>query len=99
MKLEVSVPFDVAADGAFWDQFPNRPAVFALFPTSASGGAARPYLSRTADLRRRLMRLLASSSEDRASPGSSGRQMAGTSPSSRLSRPTNFREISSRIEY
>src|SRR5262245_38743297 len=99
MKLDVSVPFDAASDDeSFWDECPNRPAVFALFPKSGSGAAARPYLSRTTDLRRRMMRLLAKSPEGPALSGSSGQQMADTGLlSSRPSRPANFREIASRI--
>jgi excinuclease ABC subunit C len=72
MELAISVPFDPhssslsdRADGSdksngddrsFFDAFPHAPAVFALFFDDA--GNAQPYLSRTADLHRRLVRLL-----------------------------------------
>jgi excinuclease ABC subunit C len=101
MRLEASLPFDAASDDeSFWDRCPNRPAVFALFPRSAAAVSAHPYLSRTADLRRRLVRLLAKSPESTASPEGSSHQIVGTaSPPSRASRLTNFRELISRIEY
>ena len=69
MDLAISVPFDPhsssfpdragsadADDRSFFDAFPRAPAVFALFFDDA--GNAQPYLSRTADLHRRLARLL-----------------------------------------
>jgi len=68
MELAISVPFDPHSsshpdragdsdgdDAAFFDAFPRVPAVFALFFDDAG---TRPYLSRTADLHRRLVRLL-----------------------------------------
>src|SRR5271157_1772447 len=58
MKLRFSAPFDPNHEPeSFFESFPTRSAVFALFP-SDSGVASPPYLSRTRDLRRRLGRLL-----------------------------------------
>ena len=45
---------DLAPMDAALEALPNRPAVFALWP-----GEGEPYLSKTALLRRRLLRLLA----------------------------------------
>jgi len=72
VDLAISVPFDPHASGApggagspdssngddrsFFDAFPRSPAVFALFFDDA--GSAQPYLSRTTNLHRRLVRLL-----------------------------------------
>lgn len=54
MQLEISAPFDPGSDTPpFFDALPARPAVLAVFPSAGS-----PYLSRTRDLRRRLVRLL-----------------------------------------
>jgi len=58
MKLGFSVPFDPNSEPeSFFESFPSRPAVFALFP-SGSALPTSPYLGRTRDLRRRLGRLL-----------------------------------------
>jgi excinuclease UvrABC nuclease subunit len=58
MKLQFSVPFDPDSEpDSFFESFPSRPAVFALFP-SESAVPSSPYLGRTRDLRRRLGRLL-----------------------------------------
>jgi excinuclease UvrABC nuclease subunit len=60
MQLQVSVQFDPDLEGSpFFESIPPRPAVFAILLRSAEGSKAPPYLSRTADLRRRLARLLA----------------------------------------
>jgi excinuclease UvrABC nuclease subunit len=57
MNLDCSVPLPAESlDAADFETFPAAPAVFALFPREAQGA---PYLARTADLRRRLRRLLA----------------------------------------
>lgn len=56
MNLSISVPLGAGAlDSAAFEAFPAAPAVFALFPREREG---LPYLARTADLRRRLRRLL-----------------------------------------
>ncbi len=47
------IAFDPQAPGSALTQLPSRPAVFAL-----SGSTGEPYLNRTADLRRRLTKLL-----------------------------------------
>jgi excinuclease UvrABC nuclease subunit len=54
--LTTSIPFSSDHRGDFFTQFPAAPAVFAL-----RGGdeSAEPYVSKTANLRRRLQRLLA----------------------------------------
>jgi hypothetical protein len=58
MKLRFSALFDPNNEPeSFFESFPARPAVFALFP-SESAGASPPYLGRTRDLGRRLGRLL-----------------------------------------
>ena len=52
------MPFDPGSEpDSFFDSFPSRPAVFAIFPVE-SEVASPPYLGRTRDLRRRLGRLL-----------------------------------------
>jgi len=59
MHLRFFTEFDAGAEGkAFFEGFPSRPAVFALFPAAGAGPIANPYLGRTRDLRRRLTRLL-----------------------------------------
>jgi excinuclease UvrABC nuclease subunit len=59
MELRFSAPFDPNSEPeGFFESFPSRPAVFALFP-SESAATSPPYLGRTRDLRRRLNRLLA----------------------------------------
>ena len=58
MKLRFSAPFDPDNEPeSFFDSFPSRAAVFALFP-SDSAVASLPYLGRTRNLARRLGRLL-----------------------------------------
>jgi excinuclease UvrABC nuclease subunit len=54
--LTVSIPFSSDHPGDFFSQFPAAPAVFALRGRDES---AEPYVSKTANLRRRLQRLLA----------------------------------------
>ena len=49
----IEVGGDLAPMDAALDALPNRPAVFALWPDEGE-----PYLSNTALLRRRLLRLL-----------------------------------------
>jgi excinuclease ABC subunit C len=49
----IEVPDDLALLDAILEALPNQPAVFVLWPTDG-----RPYLSKTALLRRRLLRLL-----------------------------------------
>lgn len=58
MELQISVPFDPSDKKSFFDPFPQDPAVFALFPEDATVPESPPYLGRTSDLRRRLVRLL-----------------------------------------
>ena len=59
MQLDISLPFNPNEDGigdeSYWEALPRRPAVFALFLKSPG---APPYLGRTADLRRRMRRML-----------------------------------------
>src|SRR5690348_128710 len=65
MQLQVSVQFDSNIEGsAFFDSIPSRPAVFAIFARPMEGSKTAPCLSRTADLRRRLARLLGKPSSD-----------------------------------
>lgn len=56
LALDCRLPFDPGDDAGFFAALPAAPAVFLLEPRRA--GAA-PYLARTADLRRRVTRLLA----------------------------------------
>jgi len=59
MKLQNAAPFDGrTASETFFDSFPTRPAVFALFGGRESPAPSPPYLGRTRNLRRRLARLL-----------------------------------------
>ena len=62
MQLQGRAAFDPSiCDESFFDSFEHRGAVFALFTDAAEPGAgSRPYLGRTRDLRRRLIRLLRS---------------------------------------
>ncbi len=67
MLFPHEIEFDPARPGASLEQLPAKPAVFAL-----RGVAGEPYLNRTADLRRRLGKLLT------AGPAQSRRlQLAG----------------------
>ena len=61
MHLRCTTPFEAGAvaDG-FLERLPSCSAVFALFPAPREGVPSAPYLGRTADLRRRLARLLSS---------------------------------------
>ena len=59
MHLRFTTPFEVGAEAdGFLEGLPPCSAVFALFPAPREGDPAAPYLGRTADLRRRLTRLL-----------------------------------------
>lgn len=60
LALDCRLPFDPAADAVFFAALPAAPAVFLLEPRRAG---ADPYLARTADLRRRVTRLLAAREE------------------------------------
>ena len=55
LALDCGLPFDPARDVEFFSSLPTRPAVFAI---ELHQPDAEPYLVRTADLRRRLERLL-----------------------------------------
>lgn len=55
LPLDSALEFAPEHDAEFFASLPARPAVFLIEPASP---AARPFLSRTADLRRRLERLL-----------------------------------------
>ena len=54
--LTYSIPFSPDHPPDFFAQFPAAPAVFLL---RGADEAAEPYVSKTANLRRRLQRLLA----------------------------------------
>jgi excinuclease ABC subunit C len=59
MKLEHAVQFDPASEAVeTMERFPHVPAVFALFPDPGTSPNVAPYLGRTTDLHRRLIRLL-----------------------------------------
>lgn len=59
MKLENSLDFDPRDENeTFFDQLEHRAAVFALFPDASVTPGSTPYIGRTRDLRRRLMRVL-----------------------------------------
>lgn len=61
MLLQIVRPFDPAQTSDDWfAELPAKAAVFALFPDRDE---ASPYISRTADLRRRLRRLLGETQE------------------------------------
>lgn len=62
--LDTSLPIPANELEAWLHDLPARPAVFALFGPEASGDspAPEPYISKTANLRRRMHRLLAPSS-------------------------------------
>jgi excinuclease UvrABC nuclease subunit len=64
MNLQFSLPFNSHSDSAsFFESVPHRPAVFALFPPGDANLSTPPYLGRTRDLRRRLVRLLSARRE------------------------------------
>ena len=59
MDLQFSLPFNPRSESeGFLQSVPPRPAVFALFPPGSPTVPAPPYVGRTRDLRRRLVRLL-----------------------------------------
>ena len=59
MQLELSASLAPDLEGpSVLESIPARPAVFALQLRDAGGAPAAPYLGRTRDLRRRLLRLL-----------------------------------------
>jgi excinuclease ABC subunit C len=57
LELDAFAEFDAAHDTDFFSHLPQRPAVFQIEPRAELVGA-QSYLLRTADLRRRLERLL-----------------------------------------
>jgi excinuclease UvrABC nuclease subunit len=57
LELDACAEFDPAHDADFFARLPQRPAVFRIEPRAELVGA-QPYLLRTANLRRRLERLL-----------------------------------------
>ncbi|HEV2350422.1 MAG TPA: UvrB/UvrC motif-containing protein [Terriglobia bacterium] len=66
MQFQVSLQFDPEHEAnTFFESIPPGPAVFAIFPHESEGLKTAPYLSRSTDLRRRLIRLLG-----KPSPGS-----------------------------
>jgi excinuclease ABC subunit C len=59
VQLQISVPFSPDLDeNLLLEAVPSAPAVFALFLDAPGATKVPPYLGRTADLRRRLGRLL-----------------------------------------
>jgi excinuclease UvrABC nuclease subunit len=60
LTLDCGQPFDPAREEDFYAALPARPAVFLVAPKQ---GGAQPYLVRTADLRRRVERLLRAPAE------------------------------------
>jgi excinuclease ABC subunit C len=58
MHLRFSIGFEAGAGEDSLENLPACPAVFALFPPPRDGVPASPYIGRTRDLRRRLLRLL-----------------------------------------
>ena len=59
MRLENSQEFDPRAESEpFFGQLEHRAAVFALFPDPVAAPGSLPYIGRTRDLQRRLMRVL-----------------------------------------
>jgi excinuclease UvrABC nuclease subunit len=57
LELDACADFDAAHDAEFFARLPQRPAVFRIEPRAELPGA-QPYLLRTANLRRRIERLL-----------------------------------------
>jgi excinuclease UvrABC nuclease subunit len=60
LPLDSALPFDPARDAEFFAALPARPAVFLVEPRHEG---AEPYLVRTAELRRRVERLLSPPAE------------------------------------
>ncbi|HXW14332.1 MAG TPA: hypothetical protein VEN79_07465 [Terriglobia bacterium] len=59
MHLRFTIPFQAGAEAdGFLESLPSCSAVFALFPAPREGIPSAPYLGRTHDLHRRLIRLL-----------------------------------------
>ena len=92
MALQISVPFGPSAQRSFFEVFPSRPAVFALFLKGPTDAESLPYLSRATDLRRRLTHLLDQPALGKPI-GSPDRGF--TARSKRL----NLREVTRRIDY
>jgi excinuclease ABC subunit C len=85
--FEQSIAFSPESAGGILRAIPALPGVFALYGPRVEGPVqAQPYLTRAADLRRRMTRMLAP--PEQAADGSSA-------PSKRL----NLRERVARIEY
>jgi excinuclease UvrABC nuclease subunit len=58
LELDCGAEFDAAREEECYAALPARPAVFLVELKQGSGPRAEPYLARTADLRRRVERLL-----------------------------------------
>ena len=58
LPLEEELPFQSAKDEPFFAAIPSRPGVFLIETRTRDEAPARPYLARTADLRRAAERLL-----------------------------------------
>ena len=73
MELDCGAPFDPARDSDFFAALPAAPAVVRIDPRPVLANA-RPYLIRTADLRARMIRLLAE--RDAAQDPAAARRLA-----------------------
>ncbi len=84
LALDCGQDFDPAREEEFLGALPARPAVFLVEPRAAE---AHPYLARTADLRRRMVRLLGAP-----------RSLPGRVPEV-PSRQLHLREFAARVRY
>ena len=58
LPLDAELPFEPSRDQAFFSSIPSASGIFLIETHAASAAPQRPYLSRTADLRRAAERLL-----------------------------------------
>jgi len=93
-QLPFRLPFDAAHDQEFFAATPAAPGVFVLRPIQAG---AEPYVSKTANLRRRMQRLLGSPQAAAQIPTQNAPQIAAQPalPSRRL----NLRERVGSVEF
>jgi hypothetical protein len=115
MELAISLPFDPQSprgptgpgdpesdDRSFFDGFPHAAAVFALFFDNE--GKAQPYLSRTTNLHRRLVRLLggrgpALETASASRPDASEATALPSLPPPPRSKMLSLRDVTRRISY
>lgn len=89
MLLSHSIAFDATDPRASLSSLPETPGVYALY---AADPAAEPYLNKTQNLRRRLMRLLRA-----GEPGHEGAAASNSAAESPVDSPSNERSQTRRL--